>query len=370
MSLPPIPPTAAPQKYVPSTKKLVKRPPPPTLPIVATPPPPASAVFIAANNASAMLIKRTGQSELAAFMMAENKKLYNTPVAAAASAAASTKQRKLAAPTKQSLPPIPPTSTAPLALPVSQQMVAVDPKDALKSAHSLEQHKRRDDELALFAVATIQRPHQRPTNDMIIQTPPVVGVLQYCAKFKDSDAWYKPMSMAIASHPELSFPDTPLMTRDVLMTFMREPDPRATYERPCFNLDRNPHEHEGRVRCIAHVLSERIWGKERAFRLRELLFEHQNIKINAALEAAAAVKGAAKVQDPRDFLSPVAEMCYMCHVWMTTEACLNQKNRLAKDPSDDDDIVILNRFVFYGCSSLRMLILPAGSWSTLTRLAR
>ncbi len=295
-------------------------------------------VFISTNHASAVLVKRTGQADLAATMLADNKKLQQelAPVAAP-----TVKARKPVAPVKAGdvVEPTPPALSAPIA----PERVTLDAKDALQGAHSLEHYKRRDEDLALFAGALIQRANQRPTNDMITQTPPVVGVLQYCAKFKDSEAWYKPMSAAIADHPELSFPDTPLMTRAILTTFMREADPRATYERPCFNLDRDPMEHEGRARCIAHVMSEAMWGKDRAFRLRELLFENQNIKINAALEAAASTKAA---QDPRDFLSPVPQLCYMCHVWMTTEACLNQKNRLAKDPSDaDDDIVILNRFM-------------------------
>lgn len=280
-----------------------------------------------------MLVKRTGQAELAATMMADNKKLQQEFAPAAPVAV---KHRKPAAPTKPVAAAVVPAPA--LSAPIAPERVVLDAKDALQGAHSLEHYKRRDEDLALFAGALIQRTHQRPTNDMITQTPPVVGLLQYCAKFKDSEAWYKPMSAAIADHPELSFPDTPLMTRAILTTFMREADPRAPYERPCFNLDRDPMEHEGRARCIAHVLSENIWGKARAFRLRELLFENQNIKINAALEAGT--------QDPRDFLSPVPQLCYMCHVWMTTEACLNQKNRLAKDPSDaNDDIVILNRFM-------------------------
>ncbi len=188
-------------------------------------------------------------------------------------------------------------------------------------------------------VAVFVRQHLRAPTATITATPPVVGVLQYCAQFKDTMAWYRPMVAVVAEHAHLKVPDVPLMTREVLMTYMREPDPRAPWERPCMNLAREKEPHEGSVRCIAHTLSERRHGPGKGYRLRELLFDNVAVNINAAIES-----GDPRC-DPRDHLSEIPNMCYMCYVWMTTELALNQKSRLAKAPSDDDDVKILNKFM-------------------------
>ncbi len=166
--------------------------------------------------------------------------------------------------------------------------------------------------------------------------PPAVGVLQYGASFEDVAVYYRPTLEIIADRPDLTFPSVPLMTRATLMQFMREPDPRAPWERPCINLDRISTSHE-HVRCIAHVLSERVFGEGRGFRLRELLFNNVSVKIAAAVECGT---------NPCVHLEIVPNMCYMCYVWMTTQKALDQKNKLlvGGGPQGAQAVTLLNDF--------------------------
>lgn len=203
----------------------------------------------------------------------------------------------------------------------------------------LEQHNRRDNQVALFAY-NIERPH-RPTNEALLATPPATAVLNYCATFKSELPWYSLGHQTVANSRNLTYQRVPIFRRSVLVTFLREPD---QYERPCFNLDREPLPNEERVRCIAHRMSEEALGK--GYRLRELLFNDQSIKINAAI---------ANGKNPMEHLYQIPEMCVMCHVWLTTEACLDQKNRLAERGKKDFtsppeggggvSVVIMNRFM-------------------------
>lgn len=106
---------------------------------------------------------------------------------------------------------------------------------------ALEQHTPQQH---AAAVAVVNRPHLRAPTETIINTPPVVGALSYCAKmYRESEgpegggvAWYGSYQKMLAGQQGVTFQRTPLIRRSVLVTFLREPDPRACYERPCFNL--------------------------------------------------------------------------------------------------------------------------------------
>ncbi len=264
-------------------------------------------VWSASNQAHSRLVKRTGQPVIAQKMEANNQR-----------------DQKERAVTKQKRAPVP--ALAPVAVVVAEPDVAIindkkpigevipQPDKATIQFSTLEQHKRRDDELALFAV-TVERPH-RANNEIIVNTAPAVSVLSYCSQFKDEMPWYKNMQQSVANSSNITFQKTPVMRRSVLVTFLRMPDPSTPFERSCFNLDREPAAHENRVRCIAHRLSEKRLGPGRGYRLREMLFNDQSLKINAALEhnSRAAAAGQPMV-DPTTYLTPVPEMCFMCHVW-------------------------------------------------------
>lgn len=205
----------------------------------------------------------------------------------------------------------------------------------------LEQHTKLDDQLALFTL-NMER-YQRPTNDVIINTPPSTTVLAYCAKNKEKFPWFVPMQSFIASSELYDYPDVQVVCRDAILPFLREANSKCAYERPCANLDREPYEREGRVRCIWHRISEERLGKGKGYRLREFIIGKANVFINNAIE---------NKQDPIVHLSTTPEMCYLCHLWMYLGDCTNQRDkadeRLRKDMADegdDDTVVIVNKFM-------------------------
>jgi hypothetical protein len=191
----------------------------------------------------------------------------------------------------------------------------------------LEEANRRDADLELFAAQMERRP-LRPPTQLVLDAPPAMEVLALCAQFKHTTMpWWKGAQLTLAANPGLDLPKIPLYTRAYLAPFMREPDPKATYERPCLNLDREPYKgEEGRLRCIAHRLSEKRFGPQGAYRLRELLHSATTVQINAALQRVPSKRGE-PVRDPRIHLPEVPEVCVMCHIWMVFEESLNQKNR-------------------------------------------
>lgn len=230
--------------------------------------------------------------------------------------------------------------------------------------HPLEEAHRRDKDLELFALTMERRP-MRPTNQLVLQAPPSMQVLSLCAQYKrTSMPWFQGAHATLAANPGLDFPKVPVYERTYLASFMREPDPKASYERPCLNLDRDPYPgEEGRLRCIAHQLSERKFGLRGAYRLRELLHSATVVQINASLARVSSHRGQLSISDPRVHLSEVPEVCVMCHVWMVFDEFLNQKNRReerllmqrqkAKGPEDsvdlpsvpNDIVMVLNKFM-------------------------
>jgi hypothetical protein len=242
-------------------------------------------------------------------------------------------------------PPPPPPSVVPeAAAPEVRVKVEHVAKDQVVEIQPLEDVPRRDQDLELFA-ANMERRPLRPSTQLILTLPPPVETLQYCAQFKKSSMpWFVGGQKTIAENPDISPPRIPLYTRSYLLPFMREPDPQSTHERPCFNLDREPLEGEqGRLRCIAHRLSEQKLGEGRGYRLRELLTTDQCTQINAALSHRNG-------PDPCKYLSSIPEMCVMCHVWMTTEAVLDQKDRVEEHAIDrkttpPKQVTVFNRFM-------------------------
>lgn len=247
--------------------------------------------------------------------------------------------------------------------PEAKTRVAALPQPQVAEVQPMEDTQRRDADLQLFMTQMERRP-ARPSTQLILEQPPPMETLRYCAQFKTKEMpWYVGAMRTVANHPDLTLPRTPLYTRAYLAPFWREPDPRVPHERPCFNLDREPFEgEEGRVRCIAHFLSEKRLGPGNAYRLRELLNTTQCTQINAALARKAPVdRKGAPPPSPCIFLNEIPGICVMCHFWLTTLNALDQKNHLEERAaleaarqnapssvgknSEDDGMTVLNAFM-------------------------
>jgi len=214
---------------------------------------------------------------------------------------------------------------------------------------ALEEHTLRDNHLKIFTTNVTRQ--QRPTTDNIITQPPQVNPLQQCAKFAEFRPMVENAQSTVAADPAITYQRTPAIRRSTLVAFLCEPDPDAPYERPCINLDRDPLEHETLDRCASHIRSAKLWGPEHAFRARELLFEHQVVRINEARK-----RHPANHPDVLKHLPGTPEMCYMCHVRSVFVQSLQQKNnerrRQRKDLTVTADaepdpamLYIFNRFV-------------------------
>jgi hypothetical protein len=289
-----------------------------TLPQKPKQPQPQDVILTAANQAHKHLIGATGQAELAKKLVPPPITLP-PPVPGGGATKKRDKEKEEAneedVSKKQKLVPNP-----------------TPPAIAEHRVHTLEQHQRRDQELELFAT-TINRTHHRAPTDVIITTPKAVEVLRYCAQFKDTEMpWYRNMTLMVSENPNLRFQQVHLLKHEVIVTFFREPD-GSPFERPCCNLDRNPLPHENAMRCAMHILSENMAGGP--YRLREILWNEQSTKINAALDYNARLKPGQKAVDPCQYLSPVPEMCILCHIRLPTEVCLDRihkkKEREAKE---------------------------------------
>lgn len=304
--------------------------------------------WVAANHATARLLQQTGAVEPAKRMRA-----YNEGTFAAVAPPDQSKRRATAADNEDDedflqkilLAAKTPAAAAADKNAVTLPMAKVAPD--VTRFDTMEHYKRRDNQMLLFQHAhRVERP-PRASTKTIIETPPPTATLQYCATFRNEFAWFDAYEEQIARSADVTYQKVPLIRRAVLQTFLRAPDPHTSWERPCFNLDRDPMPHEKRVRCIAHQLSARALGDGNAFRCRELLFNGQSVKINEALEHNPKA-------DVDAFLSPLPELCYMCHVWMTTAACLDQKNKADQRKRTDMTnveqanptlITIFNRFM-------------------------
>lgn len=214
----------------------------------------------------------------------------------------------------------------------------------------LEEHVLREDDHELFAMRTQQM--ARPTNDVIIATPPASEVLKMAKKYDENCSWFHLMQRAVASSvSRVDYPDVPVISRKVLVHMLRECNPSITWERQCANADYNPMPYEGRMRCIAHTMTEELLGPGKGFRLREMLMPETMVRINDAIEHG---------RNPMDHLTPINEMCYLCHLWTALRDCTEQRDRIKlreeeqKDLTqiyepaasiEDDKVVIINRFM-------------------------
>jgi len=194
---------------------------------------------------------------------------------------------------------------------------------------SMEEHMRRDDELALFSSKADSA--KRNVNDVLLQIPESIKnpteIIASCARIKSDLPWFVSMQNFVAGSDDVyEFPDTPVLSHEIILRFLREPAPLST-ERPCCNLDREPNApfENGLVRCIAHRMSEKELGPAHAFRLREMIFS--------------------------DARQEFPDICYLCHLWMGMCEAFRQRDKTAerarpdlKDPPDDN-VVLINRFM-------------------------
>lgn len=184
----------------------------------------------------------------------------------------------------------------------------------------IEQHNHRNNAAALFALNGNSKAYGV---NAIINKPPQVDVLAYCARYRNEMPWYVKMQDYIASAADAyDYPDVPVMSREMLCDFLRAPKNKG--ERPCINLDREPYEGEQRMRCEAH----RLTGG--AFRLRELILGDTLTRVNEAI---------AKKQDYTHLLESVPDMCYLCHLWTYLKDSIHQRDKKG------DKVVLINRFM-------------------------
>lgn len=194
----------------------------------------------------------------------------------------------------------------------------------------IEQHLQRDDQVALFALNMFKS--GGGSTNMIINKPPQVDVLAYCARYKDEMPWYMNMQNFVASSSEYyNYPDVTVFSREMIEDFLRSPSNPG--ERPCINLDQEPCQGDPRIQCVAHRLSSKPENGGKGFKLREMIFGDTLVRVNEAV---------AKKQDYSKFLDPVPDMCYLCHLWLALRDSTYQRD---KKTGDKDSIVIINRFM-------------------------
>lgn len=286
--------------------------------------------FNMVNKGTAVLVKQTGQPEIAAKLEQDNKADAERRLerkAAGASAKPSAKPQGLAPRTRvqkkkeEVVKAVAEAHSTVPALCAGTVEKVILPRTSLQPLpiYSLEQYTRREQEADAFTVpVTVQRTQDRVTTQQIINLPPETEVFKYVAtNFRDEAKWYDQQIKYVANNPDLTFQKVPIMSRAMIETFLRVPDPKVAWERPCCNLDRDPFPHETGIRCIAHFMA--------GYRLREMHMNDTIVKVNAALQ---------NKQNPMIYLSPVPEMCVLCHVYLTTHAAL------CPDKSDS----ICNRF--------------------------
>lgn len=210
---------------------------------------------------------------------------------------------------------------------------------------NMEQHNRRAHQVQLFA-SHVERPTQ-PSTAQIIATPDVTSTLAFARKVEELRLCTDQYMQMLSDYPNLKRQNIPVFTRKTLQPFLFKANPMNSYERDCCNLDRPPVHGEARIQCAGHKLSGDLLGPAKAFRPRELLFPDQIVRINHALDVEHS--------DPRVHLLPVPQMCYLCHIYLTYQMYLDQRNKLhereVKDHTSNCQdtrttmVTILNRFI-------------------------
>lgn len=176
----------------------------------------------------------------------------------------------------------------------------------------IEHHIQRDNQQAIYAL-------NLGKSGGLINRPPQIDVLAYCNRYKEEMPWYMSTQMFIASAAEyFDYPDVPILSRNYLMDFLRAPKiGSSSLERPCINLDCEPHPGDQRIQCVAHRISSKPENGGKGFKLRELLFNDSKV------------------------LDPVPDMCYLCHLWLALRNSTYQRDKKV----DRDKVVIINRFM-------------------------
>jgi len=212
----------------------------------------------------------------------------------------------------------------------AEKTVTIPPKKKASDVpriEDIEQHNVRDDQLALFALNM-----SKGFSNYVINKPPQIDVLAYCARYKNEMPWYISMQHYIASSAEsYDYPDVPVLSRVAIQDFLRIAQNPG--ERPCINLDRDPFEGENRIRCAAHRLTAKPENGGRGFKLRELILGDTLTRVNEAI---------AKKQDFSQILDPVPDMCFLCHLWLYLKDSTFQRD---KKTQASDKVVIINRFM-------------------------
>lgn len=203
---------------------------------------------------------------------------------------------------------------------------------------SLEDYRHSDDQMELFARAVTRA--GRATEDIILNMPPITEVLSYCRQFQNKECmWYYKINHKVSNaDSNLKYPDVCVLSRKYMESFYRECDPSQPYERPCINLDRDPRPGEGKIRCVAHALSEKVLGPGKGYRLRELILRDEMTQVNAAIahnnsvrrkaaELSIPIEQAGDLVNPRDWLSNIQEPCIMCHIYFTNMDYIRQRDK-------------------------------------------
>lgn len=321
-----------------STEKKIKLPKTLDVPVASKTNNVATSISVQTNQAATRLLNESGQTKIAKRVEKLNKEEQLARQLTKEKKAAVAKTQKKAERTKK-VPPLPPVPSL-LKEPVLHEAPLPEQMPDTLHIQTMERHNRRHQHLELFATQ-IERP-DRVTTDMITQIPPLVQTLQYGNRLEQMQVCYEQYKNTLANAPHLRFQKPPVFTRSVLQPFLRVPDPRFPHERVCCNLDRDPVAGEGRIRCAAHMLSEEQLGQ--GFRLRELLYPEQIVAINHTLE----VEGG----DASKHLYPIHEMCYLCHIYFTTQMAFSQKDKDEERTNQDltrdtrkEMCAILNRFI-------------------------
>lgn len=205
----------------------------------------------------------------------------------------------------------------------TSQLMALERAPDNIRIQEIEQHNHRDNKSAIFALNM-----SKGSSNMIINKPPQINVLEYCARYRNELPWFMTMQTFLAgASGNYDYPDVPVISRAMIQEFLRSAQNPG--ERPCINLDHEPCKGDHRTQCVSHRLSSRQ-AQGRGFKLREMLFGDTLTRVNEAI---------AKKKDFSTILDPVPDMCYLCHLWVALRDSTYQRDKKS------DKVVLINRFM-------------------------
>jgi len=204
------------------------------------------------------------------------------------------------------------------------QLMALERAPVNVRIQEIEQHNQRDNKSAIFALNM-----SKGSSNMIINKPPQIDVLEYCARYRNEIPWFMTMQTFLAgASGNFDYPDVPVISRAMIQDFLRAP--KHPGERPCIHLDHEPCKGDHRIQCVSHRLSSKPENGGKGFKLREMLFGDTFTRVNEAI---------AKKKDFSSILDPVPDMCYLCHLWIALRDSTYQRDKKA------DKVVLINRFM-------------------------